>query len=214
MVSNRPSTPSAKSQTARSDSAANINSTNTSINLVPPPIPPNRETSQTRGGGTLNFLRRSKSGERQNEKARRSISGTRLLKKNHKDMLAEQERQRLAEQSAVPKVPPVLPGLYDDGERRVAPLPTFGGENARPGSHQPVVGARSSSRGGVGPGGLTVDRTNQQYKNQMAQNMPFDPYARSESMTHRGRYSYASSAISTLNSPRRVRRRKDPTPFK
>ncbi|RKU45396.1 hypothetical protein DL546_004710 [Coniochaeta pulveracea] len=32
-------------------------------------------------------------------------------------------------------------------------------------------------------------------------------------MTHRGRYSYASSAMSTINSPRRVRRRKDPTPF-
>lgn len=42
----------------------------------------------------------------------------------------------------------------------------------------------------------------------------FDPYARTESMTHRGRYSYASSAVSTINSPRRVRRRKDPTPFK
>lgn len=42
---------------------------------------------------------------------------------------------------------------------------------------------------------------------------PFDPYAATESMTHRGRYSYASSAISTINSPRRVRRRKDPTPF-
>ncbi len=42
----------------------------------------------------------------------------------------------------------------------------------------------------------------------------FDPYAATESMTHRGRYSYASSAISTINSPRRVRRRKDPTPFK
>lgn len=42
----------------------------------------------------------------------------------------------------------------------------------------------------------------------------WDPYARTESMTHRGRYSYASSAISTINSPRRVRRRKDPTPFK
>ncbi|CAI4210844.1 unnamed protein product [Parascedosporium putredinis] len=42
---------------------------------------------------------------------------------------------------------------------------------------------------------------------------PWDPYARTESMTHRGRYSYASSAISTINSPRRVRRRKDPTPF-
>lgn len=43
---------------------------------------------------------------------------------------------------------------------------------------------------------------------------PVDPYARTESMTHRGRYSYASSAVSTLNSPRRVRRRKDPTPYK
>lgn len=42
----------------------------------------------------------------------------------------------------------------------------------------------------------------------------FDPYARTESMTNRGRYSYASSAISTVNSPRRVRRRKDPTPMK
>lgn len=41
-----------------------------------------------------------------------------------------------------------------------------------------------------------------------------DQYSRSESMTNRGRYSYASSAVSTLNSPRRVRRRKDPTPFK
>ena len=45
-------------------------------------------------------------------------------------------------------------------------------------------------------------------------NQPFDPYARTESMAHRGRYSYASSAVSTINSPRRVRRRKDPTPFK
>lgn len=41
-----------------------------------------------------------------------------------------------------------------------------------------------------------------------------DPYARTESMTHRGRYSYASSAVSTVNNPRRLRRRKDPTPYK
>ncbi|EHY54531.1 hypothetical protein HRR83_004347 [Exophiala dermatitidis] len=40
-----------------------------------------------------------------------------------------------------------------------------------------------------------------------------DPYARTESMTHRGRYSYATSIVSTINSPRRVRRRKDPTPY-
>ncbi len=42
----------------------------------------------------------------------------------------------------------------------------------------------------------------------------FNPYSRSESMTNRSRYSYASSAVSTINSPRRVRSRKDPTPFK
>jgi hypothetical protein len=40
-------------------------------------------------------------------------------------------------------------------------------------------------------------------------------YDRTESMTHRGRYSYASSTAQVnVNSPRRVRRRKDPTPFK
>lgn len=38
---------------------------------------------------------------------------------------------------------------------------------------------------------------------------------RTESMTNRGRYSYASSmAPVNVSSPRRVRRRKDPTPFK
>ena len=39
---------------------------------------------------------------------------------------------------------------------------------------------------------------------------------RSESMTNRGRYSYANStaSVNAVNSPRRVRRRKDPTPFK
>lgn len=41
-----------------------------------------------------------------------------------------------------------------------------------------------------------------------------DPFANSQSMAHRSRYSYASSAISSLSSPRRVRRRKDPIPFK
>ena len=44
---------------------------------------------------------------------------------------------------------------------------------------------------------------------------PADPYGRTESMTNRGRYSYASTAISgNVNSPRRIRRRKDPTLLK
>lgn len=37
---------------------------------------------------------------------------------------------------------------------------------------------------------------------------------RAESMTHRGRYSYAVSTSSSVNSPRRMRRRKDPTSYK
>lgn len=44
-----------------------------------------------------------------------------------------------------------------------------------------------------------------------------DPYAMTESMTNRGRESYASPVLYAgghVNSPRRVRRRKDPTPFK
>jgi hypothetical protein len=42
-----------------------------------------------------------------------------------------------------------------------------------------------------------------------------DPYEdRTQSITNRGRFSYASSHVNAVNSPRRVRRRKDPTPFK
>ena len=42
-----------------------------------------------------------------------------------------------------------------------------------------------------------------------------DSYARTESMKNRGRYSYATAGVNgNVNSPRRVRRRKDPTPFK
>lgn len=45
--------------------------------------------------------------------------------------------------------------------------------------------------------------------------VPVERVDRSESMAHRGRYSYASStAPVNVSSPRRVRRRKDPTPFK
>ena len=41
-----------------------------------------------------------------------------------------------------------------------------------------------------------------------------DTFSRTESITNRGRSSYASSAVSTIHSPRKLRRRKDPIPFK
>ncbi|KAI5806932.1 Septin-domain-containing protein [Geopyxis carbonaria] len=67
------------------------------------------------------------------------------------------------------------------------------------------VPGRKSTDSVIGPGG--------EYVKSSSVPLSQDPYANIGSMAHRGRYSYASSAVSTVNSPRRVRRRKDPTPF-
>ncbi|TGO81147.1 hypothetical protein BPOR_1320g00010 [Botrytis porri] len=146
---------------------------------------------------------------------RRSKSGN-LNSKHKKDLaqLQEQERERLLrEAAAIPRSPPRLPDLAVPTH-----FPSFGGEE-RPGSAtsgNSAQGARSAS----------MDPQARSYTMSSTLSVPappapsgarnggwVDPYARSESMTHRGRYSYASSAVSTINSPRRVRRRKDPTPF-
>ena len=68
------------------------------------------------------------------------------------------------------------------------------------------VPGRKSTDSVIGPAG--------EYVRSSSAGISEDPYANIGSMAHRGRYSYASSAVSTVNSPRRVRRRKDPTPFK
>lgn len=87
-------------------------------------------------------------------------------------------------------------------------------------SPEPTNGNGVTSRGGYIPGRKStdsvLDRSAANHYVKTSQ-VPFteDPYAKEGSMAHRGRYSYASSAVSsTFNSPRRVRRRKDPTPFK
>lgn len=118
----------------------------------------------------------------------------------------------------VPKSPPRLPALYNGSQSQ--PLQTFGGD-ARPDSLAIVSGKvdhsfhRYPPRASIDPGRPSMSSS---VANPPVPPIPsgnwVDPYARTESMTHRGRYSYASSAISTINSPRRVRRRKDPTPFK
>ncbi|KAJ6178933.1 hypothetical protein N7519_009394 [Penicillium mononematosum] len=110
-------------------------------------------------------------------------------KKMSKSQEEEMRRQR---ESYAPKVPPRLPDLSPAPQ-----LETFGGEErdkfADPIPIRPQSGLPASPSMG------SVNNV--------------DPYARTESMTHRGRYSYASSAVSTVNSPRRVRRRKDPTSY-
>ncbi|CAK7565245.1 MAG: hypothetical protein SEPTF4163_003157 [Sporothrix epigloea] len=142
------------------------------------------------------LLRRSKSGELKGRKAQ---------------ALRDQEMQRHSE-VAIPKSPPRLPVLYNG-----SPAP-----NLQSSFGEPVPSAKSSAT-------ASADNYNSSYTprpsmepTRSAPNPPMpsvptgawaDPYARTESMTHRGRYSYASSMMSTINSPRRVRRRKDPTPF-
>lgn len=132
---------------------------------------------------------------------------------------AELERQRQADAF---RMPPKLPEFANNSEQ----LSKSFGPDLQPDSAYTYNNVPPTARSAQG----LVDFTGRQHRSQMEQprvlassggiSMPplpnggFDPYARTESMTHRGRYSYASTAVSTINSPRRVRRRKDPTPFK
>ncbi|KAL4892900.1 hypothetical protein BDV59DRAFT_193433 [Aspergillus ambiguus] len=143
----------------------------------------NRRTSSS-----LAFLRRSKSGEPLGD---RKSSGSKSKKKQ-----AIEEELRRQREAAMPKHPPRLPDLSP-----TPVLETFGGDErldsvaalSSPSHHARPIPSRSA---------MSTPNTND-----------YDPYARTESMTHRGRFSYASSAVSTVNNPRRLRRRKDPTPY-
>lgn len=154
---------------------------------VQPNINNNNNNNRNQHRSSLGFLRRSKSTEPLGE--RKSSGGRRKISKAQ----AMEEELRRQRESYAPKHAPRLPDLSP------APLmETFGGEE-RPDSAFDAHPLRPQS-GFTGEDGSITDT--------------IDPYARTESMTHRGRFSYASSAVSTVNSPRRLRRRKDPTPYK
>ncbi len=174
------------------------------------PHPPRRSN--------LGFLRRAKSGEPLS--GARSVSGGKLSKKQQRIAEEQEQLRQEREAAAIARQPPKLPDFAPPPQLR-----TFGGEDAlsdseilesnrAAGYHRRFM-PRSSmeTTGSTTHHGVPVpplpgsSRSGQNGKS-------VDPYARTESMTHRGRYSYASSAVSTVNSPRRVRRRKDPTPFK
>lgn len=124
---------------------------------------------------------------------------------------AELERQR----QAAARIPPKLPEFAGNSEQLSKSLSQSLGPDIQ--QSDSAYSLSASSSGGY------YQRPSAEPRNYGPNVVPpvppipnnaFDPYARTESMTHRGRYSYASSAISSINSPRRVRRRKDPTPFK
>jgi hypothetical protein len=162
---------------------------------------------------SFNFLRRKSSSETRG--GHRSASGSKMSRKQ-KALAQEEALRRQREAAMLPKQPPRLPTH--------SPLPRidhFGGADDRPDSVA-IVSNRAGAYNSPNFSRPSMDQKSAAHAHAqmsaMAEDSPsymdFDPYPRTESMTHRGRYSYASSAISTVNSPRRVRRRKDPTPFK
>jgi hypothetical protein len=162
------------------------------------PIPSPSESKSPNRRTSFGFLHRSKSKEPLRE---RKTSGTKVTKKQH-EHAREEELRRLQAANPVSRGVPKLPDFTPSPH-----MQTFGGEE----SNSNIVVGKSRK----GP------------MEALARNVPIpsvpgkspspevvDPYARTESMTHRGRYSYAPSAVSSIDSPRRVRRRKDPTPYK
>ncbi len=167
--------------------------------------------------GSFSFLRRSKSRER-------STSGTtpaRKLSKRDRSKVRQQDMMQEQMPSPPPRIP-IIPHPPD--------LQGFGGEDSRSDS----AAIMSNRAGGSFRNGL-AQKTSQEtlgsdmYRGMLVPPVPpvpripatatvpksyVDAFPKTESLVHRGRYSYASSAISTINSPRKIRRRKDPTPFK
>jgi len=114
---------------------------------------------------------------------------------------------------------PRLPSYQSMGAFDTTSFPHSSDSNSPPPTTKPFSKAfyphRPMDRTISGSQGVPVPPIPENSPTSTAQgSQAFDPYARSESMTNRGRYSYASSAVHTTDSPRRVRRRKDPTPFK
>lgn len=122
--------------------------------------------------------------------------------------------------------PPELPSLFVSGQNATPSLSKeLFGKDIRDSvevmSSKPnVQGTPRTSQlphGGYMPGRKSTDSVvanGQHYVTSSQVPLTEDPYAQVGSMANRGRFSVASSHMSTVNSPRRVRRRRDPTPFK
>ena len=174
-----------------------------------PSIPEsNGGQEQPRRRGSFSFLRRTKSGT---QLAKRTVSGGKLTKKQKVTA-----REQAMTPEHIPQLPPMIPPIPQPTH-----LQTFSGEIARPDSMTIVSGRNRENHDGSASGYPQINGS-AMYSNVPIPPIPrdlpaggyVDPYARTESMTNRGRYSYASSAISTINSPRRMRRKRDPSPFK
>lgn len=106
-----------------------------------------------------------------------------------------------------PTSPPLSPSRNFSRPNAMPPL-SSNGDNS---SSSPAYALRTSQQlsSSSSPAADPRGRTNGEYVPYVKQ------FSRNESITNRGRSSYSSSMIGgNVSSPRRVRRRKDPTPFK
>ena len=162
--------------------------------------------------GSFSFLKRSKSRDR----ASSGSAPMRKLSKKASKKVKEEELRRLRDE--IGERPPRIPAVPSQPE-----MQSFGGDDRRADS----AAIMSNRAAGSFPQRLAQKASQEQYGSNNYRPMVVPPVppippvpgqtptqAAFESMANRGRYSYASSAISTINSPRKIRRRKDPTPFK
>lgn len=165
---------------------------------VPVPIPSPSDSKSPSRRTSFGFLHRSKSKEPVRE--RKASGSNKVIKKQH-EQAREEEFRRLQGANLSPRSVPQLPDLTPSPQ-----LQSFGGEEPMSDNvgENRIRSMETSTR--------NVPIPPMPGKSQSPGHV--DPYARTESMTHRGRYSYAASAVSSIDSPRRVRRRKDPTPYK
>lgn len=152
-----------------------------------------------------------------------SIEGRTMLRKVSRMKKGEDEKSEQERKARLNEPAPSLP-LHN-------PLPgidSFGGENAnttsnsaskvtnfsRPGVAMPSSNINSSSSPAYA---IPPSQTSFSPDSRSRSNGEYvtESISRTESMTNRGRSSYASSTVGgNMSSPRRIRRRKDPTPFK
>lgn len=200
-----------------------------------PQLPPNNGSVHSASAGSI-FRSRSRD-------ARQDRTMLRKQSKLKQQQLAEQERQQRAAQAAANRQPPrlpqpaPLPGIdsFGGADARPDSVAIFNHAYtdprtppAIPGRHVPNPADYSSSPG-MAPGGYPDSSSSPSYALRGADGSSPPSAAgngdingsagqRTSSMTNRGRYSYASSTApgggGGVNSPRRVRRRRDPTPFK
>ena len=207
-----------------------------------PPTSPTSTVQPRSRRGSFSFLRRSKSRGEIAPPTTTGADGGRKLSRRNKRAVSKEETAKkqvgmapqLPSYHNLPQMnPPFVNGSSDNKPTSHLPQP--------PPLSSPSAAATSSyhyspsintaeipvSRSGYNPNAfyqrhLMADRassredTPQTAAGSTPSPQPVDPTARTESMTNRGRYSYSNSpgVNGSVSSPRRIRRRKDPTPFK